>query len=643
MPGTAAGDVVALTNNIAASRTVTIDASRTVGTLFIGDAASPFYGFALAASGGAGLTFNNGGSPAMLVQTNSTSSADAISAPLTLADSLIVTNRGTLTVSGGISGSGKGLTKTGSGTLILSGANTYSGGTAVTGGGTLQLGATDTLPTTGVVVLGTNSFGNLNLGTYSQRLAGLMAVSTSASVTNQITVDGGQTLSISGSAGLLLGIDILANNTTKVLMSGGGALVVTNTSAYVTVGKHQASQSYSNTSTLDLSALSSVTLGSAAVPLNEIRVAYGQTCTGTLDLRGHVANVAAGTVTIGREDNSSGSIYTGGGTGSLLFDSGEFSVNNLIMAYKSGLNTGVNAKASGTLTIGGGTFTVNGGPITFGYQRDAGAPGCAIATLNLDGGTFRSHADFATGPSNCLSTINLNGGTLDMTGRAIGLASQTVTAFNAKSGTLTKSGDGALTLAGINTCAGATAVSAGLLVGNSGGALANSGVTVAPGAALGVRVLATDAQWSCKSLTLASGTTTVRFIFSGVSPSGTTPPLLVNGDLVNNGTLNVTVSGVNPAVGTYPLIAYAGSLTVGALGTVALPNGGVGTLVNNTGAKTIDLSVTSPDRDAWPGCRRRLRSPCRRPSRQRGCPGSSRAFASPLSQNCRCVPSLRIF
>ena len=772
VPGTAAGDVVALTNNLTAARTVTLDdTSRIVGTLFIGDAASPFYGFALAASGGAGLTFNNGGSSALLVQTNSTSSSDAISAPLTLADNLIVTNIATLTLSGGIAGSGKGLTKTGSGTLILSGANTYSGGTTVNGGGTLQLAADDALPIAGAIYLGnTNGAGNLNLSSFSQRLAGLTALSTSSSANNQITIGAGQTLTINGSAGLFVGIDTGANSTTKVTMSGGGALAVTNGNAYVTVGKTQVSQNTSNTSTLDLSALSSVAFGSASVPIKEVRVAYGQTCsgtltlsntsnllaaaavsvgnsyfanaggtcllilgsgtnvvltdslgvglykatatmkfasqtagsagsvtiggqtraaadlvlgskmamgsgavpTGTLDLRGHYADVTAGTVTLGREDNVANSGFTGGAAGFLLFDTGRFTATNLVMGYKVGINAGSTARALGSLTVSGGSFTVTDGPVILAYQAGAGT---AVATNNILGGVFRSYADMVTGPSNSTGIVNLDGGTLDMTRHAVGVGVQTVTAFNAKSGTLmnlgefnngaplVKTGTGSLTLAGTNTYAGATvitagtltlgegcrlgggnyaaditnnaalvygssvnqtlsgrlggsgtlaltgtgtlilsasntfsgatAVSSGKLMGVSGGSLANSGVTVSSGATLSVRTLVSDGRWDCKSLTLGSGTATVEFLFSGTSPSTTTAPLLVNGDFVNNGTLNVTVSGVNPAVGTYPLIAYTGSLTAGTLGTVSLPNGGVGTLVNNTSAQTIDLSVTT--------------------------------------------------
>jgi len=770
VPGSAAGDVVALTNNISASRTVTLDGvSPTLGSLFIGDAASAFFGFTLAASGGEVLTFNNSLSPAYLVQTNSTSSSDAVSVPLTLASSLIVTNRGTLALSGGISGTGKGLTKVGLGTLVLSGTNTYSGGTAVNGG-TLQLGATDALPVTGNVVLGaSNTVGNLSLGTFSQRISSLSALGTNASMTAAVTIASGQTLTINGSGGLSVGIDSGTNSTTKVTMSGGGALVVTNASAIVTVGKNQANQSFSNSGTLDLSGLSSVTLGSSVVPVSEIRLAYGQTCsgtltlsntsnlltattiyignsvqfnagsgllilgsgtnvmsadtigiglvkinatmkfasqtagsagsvtiggrtrstadliigsknaqasgavpTGTLDLRGHFANVTAGTVTIGREDNVATPGFTGGAAGFLLFDSGVFTATNLVMGYKSGLNAGGVAKAIGSLTVSGGVFTVTGGPITLATQTGAGS---AAATNSILGGVFRSYADILTGASNCVGVINLDGGTLDMTGHAIGVGAQTVTVFNARSGalmnlgefnngsplvksgsgaltlagtntysgatvisggtltlgdgcqlnggnyvdditnnaalvynsslnqtlsgvisgsgTLTKSGSGALTFVGTNTYAGVTAVSAGVLLGYSGGALVNSDVSVASGATVGVRVLSDGGRWGCKSLTLGSGTSTAKFIFSGVSPSATMAPLSISGDLVNNGTLNVAVSGLNVPVGTYPLIGYAGTLTIGTLGTVALPGGGTGTLVNNAGAKTIDLSVTT--------------------------------------------------
>jgi autotransporter-associated beta strand protein len=460
------------------------------------------------------------------------------------------------------------------GILTLAGNSTYSGGTTVNGGGALQLGANDALPVAGTVALGgTNGVGsgvgNLALGSFSQTIDSLSAVSVGTSY-NTVTVDPGQALTVSGAAGLFVGLDAGVGSETRVRMTGGGALAVTHAAANVTLGKGQSDESGTGTGTLDLSGLSSVTLGSGAAPINEVRIAYGQMSSGnltlsdtdnqlaattlrvgdslklnsgtgtlvlgagvntvvadaviiglykgigtmkfasqaagspgsltisgltrdtadfvigskggmasgavprgTLDLRGHTADIAAGAVTIGREDNSSASVYTGGADGSLYFDGGTFSVSNLVMAYKSGINTGVNAKATATLTVSGGEFTIQeGGAFTFATQSGTGA---AYATLNLNGGTFRSYADVLRGSGTCTNTINLAGGTLDMTRHVIGRGAQTVTALNAQSGALlnlgdfndgaplVKTGGGTLTLAGTNTYAGATVVSNGVL------------------------------------------------------------------------------------------------------------------------------------------------------------------------------------
>jgi fibronectin-binding autotransporter adhesin len=71
-----------------------------------------------------------------------------ITAPvqLTATQTWAVNSSSPLTVSGAISGSGAALVKSGSGQLVLSGVNTYSGGTSVTAG-SLQVAAASALPT----------------------------------------------------------------------------------------------------------------------------------------------------------------------------------------------------------------------------------------------------------------------------------------------------------------------------------------------------------------------------------------------------------------------------------------------------------------------------------------------------------------
>ena len=134
VPGTLAGDVVSLTTNLTAACSVTLDTGATVGTLNIGDPTSSFFSYTLTNSGGSILTFNNSGSGATLAQTTSGGASDTVSVPITLADNLAVTNVNSLTLPGVISGSGKNLTKSGSGALTLSGASTFTGNIVVNGG-----------------------------------------------------------------------------------------------------------------------------------------------------------------------------------------------------------------------------------------------------------------------------------------------------------------------------------------------------------------------------------------------------------------------------------------------------------------------------------------------------------------------------
>ncbi|NVK01071.1 MAG: autotransporter-associated beta strand repeat-containing protein, partial [Oceanospirillaceae bacterium] len=82
---------------------------------------------------GEALTLNGG-------TLSAASGSSVIASPITLtADSTIEVSGTELSISGGIAGGNFGVTKTGTGALVLSGANTYSGDTTVSAG-TLQLG-----------------------------------------------------------------------------------------------------------------------------------------------------------------------------------------------------------------------------------------------------------------------------------------------------------------------------------------------------------------------------------------------------------------------------------------------------------------------------------------------------------------------
>jgi autotransporter-associated beta strand protein len=140
VPGTAAGDVASLTNDITNNIVVTLDTPATLGTLNLGDTNNGnTYTLALDGINGS-LTFNNSGSGAKLNQL-ATSRGDTVSAAMTLADNLTVGNQCTnpafnLTLSGAIAGDAKKITinSTGAGAVAFNAASTFSGGMDVLAG-----------------------------------------------------------------------------------------------------------------------------------------------------------------------------------------------------------------------------------------------------------------------------------------------------------------------------------------------------------------------------------------------------------------------------------------------------------------------------------------------------------------------------
>ena len=146
IPGTAAGDIISLTNNITAARTVTIDAtSRTAGDLNIGDSTTAFFGFTLASSAGTVVLNLDGTGAADATVDFTGGAANTISAPLTLVDNAIFRSNIAFvqTLSGIISGAAKTVTFNNdtdgvvnaagalNGQFLVTGANTYTGGTTI--------------------------------------------------------------------------------------------------------------------------------------------------------------------------------------------------------------------------------------------------------------------------------------------------------------------------------------------------------------------------------------------------------------------------------------------------------------------------------------------------------------------------------
>ncbi|HVT27541.1 MAG TPA: autotransporter-associated beta strand repeat-containing protein [Lacipirellulaceae bacterium] len=112
---------------LSANRTITLDGSKTVGTLTFD---SPF-SYTINPGSGGSLIFNNGGSSATLT---SSQGIHTINTAVQLTSNLnAAINAGTFTVSGAIGGSGS-ITKSGAGALTLTSTHSYTGATIVQSG-----------------------------------------------------------------------------------------------------------------------------------------------------------------------------------------------------------------------------------------------------------------------------------------------------------------------------------------------------------------------------------------------------------------------------------------------------------------------------------------------------------------------------
>lgn len=221
----AAGAAAAFGPSLSTSQTVTLDGSKTVGTLAFNNATA---GYTIAIGSGGSLTIDNtggaaGSTPGIAVAAGS----HLISAPVQLAGGMTASvSAGTqLTFSGIVGGSGD-LTATGAGTVTLNATNTYSGNTTVNSGATLNVNGS--LPSTVLNANGRINFGaNAGAGVLVRSASainltatGVVAVATpSAPSARTVLVTGG--LHFGGSSANWEGrLDLGAND---MIVRGGNA------------------------------------------------------------------------------------------------------------------------------------------------------------------------------------------------------------------------------------------------------------------------------------------------------------------------------------------------------------------------------------------------------------------------------------
>ena len=475
-----------------------------------------------------------------------------------------------LSISGVISG-GAGLTEAGGGTLTLSGANTYSGATAIQNG-TIAVGFGDNrLPTGTSVTLGDsiNDAGTLKGARRSwrrrrielQTLAGLFTTGTGA---DSVTVGGASsifTLNV-GSSETFGGV-ISAHNVLELVKSGTGTLNLTNGSNdFYSTSVNQGILSFAN----------------GALGANPIIGMEG----GTLQwASGNTQDVSS---YLGMYLYAAGNLDTNG--------------NNVTLSgvIQSVGTFGLTKIGSGTLTLSGantftGPTTVSAGTLAAGLANTVPSSSAVTvasgATFVLDG--YSQSIGSLTGAGNVTNNSNtaatLTVGTDNTSPAAFSGVISDTTGTNTGSLSLVKLGTGTLTLTGASTYSGSTAIQNGILA--TSGGLDNrlpttTSVTLGDSSndagmlQLGVRHGGSTANQTlaglfttgtgASSVTVGAGTSILTLNVSGSDTFGGTIIGHNVLELVKNGTGTLTVT--NGSNDYYSTAIYQGvvSFASGALG-----------------------------------------------------------------------------
>ncbi|HEX2830690.1 MAG TPA: autotransporter-associated beta strand repeat-containing protein [Burkholderiales bacterium] len=557
-----------------------------------------------------------------------------------------VDGAGTLTVSGIIDdGAGTfGITKTGTGTLTLSGANTYDGVTNVNTGTLVAANAAALGTTTGgtVVSNGANlSIANVAIGSEALTLSGgnaLTATGTGASLAGAITlVTADSTITVNGTDALTLSGAIGDGaGTFGIVKAGTGTLTLSGASTYdgattINAGTLVAASSGAlgtNTggttvaSGAQLALQGGITIADAVSLGNNsnLRNLSGDnTVSGTVTLVGAAGDASGITSDAGTLTFSAANSITGAGPDLQFSGAGNFVVNGTITTGSAGLQkfgagtltlagnntyTGMTSIEEGTLratdsgalgTSAGGTGINNGatlelqGNITIADALNTNAGGGTL--LNASGNNTLTGA-FSSGGA--ATIVQSDAGLLTMTGPVTGSAvtfqgASDITVsgvINNGSNGITKAGTGTLTLSGANTYTGATTINAGRVIATNSGSLgtAAAGTTVANGAALELQGNITLADALSIAGTGIGGNGAVRNLTGSNTLSGTVT--LTGASTLQTDAGTLTLSAPNSITGAGQNVTFQGAGDTLVSGTITT---GAGTLTKE-GAGALTLS-----------------------------------------------------
>lgn len=569
----AAGVSVRVNNDIGGDQTLEFASAYTLGSLYLGDANST-HAFTLTPSGGS-LVFNNSGVIASLSKTSGGN--DTLSVPVSLEDALMLAQSasGTLTFSGGISGSAA-LTKAGAGTVVFASANTYTGVTTLDDG-LLRLDNAAGLPGGIDNAVGVGESGLAFEG-------GVLGLAT-GDFTRQLGIGAGQLDWVTGTGGFAaFGADrqVRLNNGTSAL-SWGSAILGTGSTLILCHSTATHMLDFRNGISFAGQKRSiQVEDGAAAVDATLSGVLSGGTSSGftksgpgVLSLTN--ANTYTGTTTVAddvlRLQNASAlpsgnlELISGGVLG---LGAGDF------MARTIGTSTDqVQWLGSGGFAAFGATRAVkfSASSINWTAANFIGAGRVLILGHDTSDATLDWQQLISLAGSLRTVQVDDGGAVIDakMSGVIAGGTSGTTNDFN-------KTGAGTLAFTAQNSYWGDTVVNSGTLMIGDGGATGGvsqntASITVEPGATLAVN----------RNNTVTQGTSALIVAISG------------DGGFTQAGTGNTVLMLANTYIG--PTTLDAGTLTLGALGVLpdaSLVSIGSATLATGSFAETAGkLDITA--------------------------------------------------
>lgn len=546
----AAQSVVNFITALSAPATVSLNGSKTAGNLVFTSASN---GYTIDAGTGGTLNLSNGGSN---VSISVNSGVHSITTPINLSNSadisLPLTGR-SLTLSGIISGTGLGITKTGLGDLNLTAANTFSGDISLTGG--------------------TTNFAPSGLGTGNILLNGVKLV-WSGTNTEDLT-SGSRTVSLvdnvvtfdTNGNDVLIANPIGEGGSASLVKLGGGKLTLAGDNSFsgsLTISNGELALGDGGASGSVLGAI-----------VNNTQMTINRSDTAT------IASAISGTGTL--EKVGTNEIILSGNnsyTGDTLLTAGTLTIGNTNALQNSKLDY-----TSGTLQFGSvGAATIGGltGSIDLPLTNaSSGAVALTIGGANGSGeysGKFSGPGSLTKAGTGTLilsndntyagaTTINASGGVIDLTtnGKIATTALNTglTTRFMITGGDLTSSAQGTIsaqgfsTTSGFNLITGTATFNGGIRTGSNDGSL----ISVAGGTFTASDVILQRTQ---NYNNLAAGPSSNATTYTEVGASNATGFVVSGGTATLSGALNVGTSNSGAsALFSGGSTNVAGAVTIG--------------------------------------------------------------------------------